>query len=52
VNDATRNFIESISGTIKGLSNANFVVEHENLSTEEKAKRKRFLVFRYDPSDP
>jgi len=31
----------------------NYVVEHdETLSQEEKAKRKRFLVYRYNPQDP
>lgn len=53
MNDATKNFLESLSGTIRGLSNSNYVVEHNpNLSAEDKAKCKRFLVFRYDPSVP
>lgn len=36
-NDATSICLESISGTIKGLQKANYVVEHNpNLTSEEK----------------
>ncbi|KAL4503095.1 hypothetical protein ABPG72_014324 [Tetrahymena utriculariae] len=52
-NDATSICLESISGTIKGLQKANYVVEHNpNLTSEEKKNLKQFLVYRYNPADP
>lgn len=50
INDSTSNFLESISSTIKGLTQANYVQEFDpTMSAEEKATKKRFLVYRYDP---
>ena len=49
-NDATKNFIESVTSTIKGIAHINYIEEHDpNLSPEEKAKRKRFLIYRSNP---
>jgi len=50
-NDATQQFFESVKTTIQGVTHLNYIVEHEpNLSEEEKANKKRFLVYKYDPS--
>lgn len=50
-NDATSNFIESVTSTIKGILHVNYIEEFDpNLSAEEKAKRKRFLVYRSNPA--
>jgi len=50
-NDATSQFLESVSSTLKGITHVNYVVEHDkNLTEEKKQSMKRFLVYRYDPS--
>ncbi|KAM3133217.1 hypothetical protein pb186bvf_014645 [Paramecium bursaria] len=50
---AQKVFRDSISSTVKGVQQINYVVEFDNnLSAEEKATQKRFLVYRYDPADP
>lgn len=50
-NDATSNLLESVTSTIKGITHINDVVEHDpNLSPEEKAKRKQFLIYRSNPA--
>jgi len=52
-NDATSQFLSSVSSTIKGIQHVNYVVEHNNsLTSEQKAKMKRFLIYRYNPEDP
>ena len=44
---------DSIDATLSGLKHLNRIVEHdETLTDEEKASRKRFLVYRSDPSNP
>jgi len=49
-NDSTSNFLASVNATIKGIAGANHVEEfNPQLTSEEKASLKRFLVFRYDP---
>ena len=49
-NDSTSNLIESVVNTIKGIQHINYIEEHDpNLSAEEKAKRKRFLIYRSNP---
>jgi len=51
-NDATSQFLESVSSTLKGITHVNYVVEHDNsISAERKKEMKRFLVYKYDPSD-
>jgi len=50
-NDATSQFFESVTSTLKGITHVNYVVEHDgNLAEEAKKKMKRFLIYRYDPS--
>lgn len=50
-NDATRNFIESVTSTLKGIQHVNYIEEFDNsLSDAEKAKRKRFLIYRSNPA--
>lgn len=50
-NDATRNFLESVTSTIKGIQHVNYIEEFDpNLAEEEKAKRKRFLIYRSNPA--
>jgi succinate dehydrogenase (ubiquinone) iron-sulfur subunit len=37
---------------LKGITHVNYIVEHDgNLAEEAKKKMKRFLIYRYDPSD-
>jgi len=51
-NDATSQFFESVTSTLKGITHVNYIVEHDgNLAEEAKKKMKRFLIYRYDPSD-
>jgi len=51
-NDATSTFFESVSSTLKGITHVNYIVEHDsNLTEAEKAARKRFLIYRYNPLD-
>jgi succinate dehydrogenase (ubiquinone) iron-sulfur subunit len=46
-------FFESVTSTVKGYLNPNYIVEHDpSLSAEDKAKMKRFLIYRYNPEDP
>ena len=43
----------SLKDTAQGVANMNRIVEFEpNLTREEKQNRKRFLIYRSDPSDP
>jgi succinate dehydrogenase (ubiquinone) iron-sulfur subunit len=51
-NDATSKFFESVTSTLKGITHVNYIVEHDpNLSEADKKGKKRFLIYRYDPSD-
>lgn len=46
-------FFESVSATVKGYLQNNYIVEYDpKLSAEDKSKMKRFLVYRYNPEDP
>jgi succinate dehydrogenase (ubiquinone) iron-sulfur subunit len=46
-------FFESVTSTVKGYLNPNYIVEHDpSLPVEEKAKMKRFLIYKYDPENP
>jgi hypothetical protein len=50
-NDATQNLLESVTSTIKGITHINYIEEHDpNLPEEEKAKMKRFLIYRSNPA--
>ena len=50
-NDQTRVMLESLTSTLKGIQNINYIEEFDpNLSVEEKAKRKRFLIYRSNPA--
>lgn len=50
-NDATSQLIRSIQSTLKGITHINDIVEHNpNLSEEEKLRKKRFLVYKYNPA--
>lgn len=50
-NDATAVCLESITGTIKGLVKANYVVEHNpSLTAADKKSLKQFLLYRYNPA--
>lgn len=45
--------IDSVSSTISGISQINYVEEFDtSLTAEEKAGRKQFLVYRSNPGDP
>ena len=49
-NDATSTFFESVSSTLKGITHVNYIVEHDpNLTEADKAGKKRFLIYRYNP---
>lgn len=51
VNDATKRLLETVSSTVKGIQQVNYVVEHDpSIPKEEKAKMKQFLIYRYDPA--
>lgn len=44
--------MDSVGATVNGLRDINHVVEHNpSLTSEEKKKMKRFLIYRSDPSD-
>lgn len=46
-------FFESVTSTVKGYLNPNYIKEHDpSLTQEQKSKMKRFLIYRYDPEDP
>jgi len=46
-------FFESVTSTVKGYLNPNYIREHDpSLTTEQKATMKRFLVYKYDPENP
>lgn len=46
-------FFESVTSTVKGYLNPNYIIEHNpNLTAEEKAVMKRFLIYKYDPENP
>ena len=50
-NDATKKLLETVSSTVKGVQQVNYVVDHNpDLLAEEKAKMKQFLIYRYDPA--
>jgi succinate dehydrogenase (ubiquinone) iron-sulfur subunit len=50
-NDATSKFIQSVSSTVKGIQQVNYVVEHDkSLTADQKASMKQFLVYRYNPA--
>jgi succinate dehydrogenase (ubiquinone) iron-sulfur subunit len=52
-NDATKRFLSSLSGTVKGIQQINYVVEHDtSLTPEQKSSMKQFLIYRYDPANP
>lgn len=45
--------LNSLKETFKGLKETNTIVEFDtNLSAADKANKKRFLIYRYDPSNP
>ena len=49
----TNVFFESVSSTVKGYMNPNYIKESDpSLTEEQKATMKRFLVYKYDPEDP
>lgn len=51
-NDATSQLFESVSSTLKGITHVNYVIEHDpTISAEKRQSMKRFLVYRYDPSN-
>ena len=42
-----------MTSTVKGYLNPNYIQENNpNLTPEDKATMKRFLVYKYDPEDP
>ena len=46
-------FFESVTSTVKGYMNPNYIKEHDpSLTEEQKSKMKRFLIYKYDPEDP
>lgn len=46
-------FFESVTSTVKGYLNPNYIIEHNpNLTAQEKAVMKRFLIYKYDPENP
>lgn len=46
-------FFESVTSTVKGYLNPNYITEHDpSLTTEQKATMKRFLIYKYDPENP
>jgi succinate dehydrogenase/fumarate reductase iron-sulfur protein len=46
-------FFESVTSTVKGYLNPNYIVEHDpSLTAEERGSMKRFLVYKYDPENP
>lgn len=49
-NDATTKLLDSVNSTLKGISHVNYIVEHEELTDEAKAGKKRFLIYKYDPT--
>jgi len=49
----TNVFFESVTSTVKGYMNPNYIIEHDNtLTAEQKSTMKRFLVYKYDPENP
>ena len=43
-------FFESVTSTVKGYLNPNYIIENNpNLTPEEKSKMKQFLIYKYDP---
>jgi len=52
-NDATSVFLQSVTSTLRGITHVNYIVEHDDsLTSEQKAERKQFLIYRYNPADP
>ena len=46
-------FFESVTSTVKGYLNPNYIVENDpSLTNEQKAQMKRFLIYKYDPENP
>ena len=46
-------FFESVTSTVKGYMNPNYIKEHDpSLTEEQKASMKRFLIYKYDPENP
>lgn len=46
-------FFESVTSTVKGYLNPNYIVENNpKLTVEEKSTMKQFLVYKYDPENP
>ena len=46
-------FFESLTSTVKGYLNTNYIVEHDpTLTADQKAQMKRFLIYKYDPENP
>lgn len=46
-------FFESVTSTVKGYLNPNYIQEHDpSLTPEQKATMKRFLIYKYDPENP
>lgn len=50
-NDQTKVMLEALTSTLKGIQHINYIEEHDpSLTAEEKAKRKRFLIYRSNPA--
>lgn len=46
-------FFESVTSTVKGYLNPNYIREHDpTITPEQKTTMKRFLVYKYDPENP
>jgi succinate dehydrogenase (ubiquinone) iron-sulfur subunit len=46
-------FFESVTSTVKGYMNPNYIIEHDSsLTAEQKSTMKRFLIYKYDPENP
>lgn len=46
-------FFESVTSTVKGYLNPNYITEHDpSLTAEQKTTMKRFLIYKYDPENP
>lgn len=46
-------FYKSVTSTVKGYLNPNYIVEHDpSLTPEKKAQMKQFLIYKYDPENP
>ena len=45
-------FFESVTSTVKGYLNPNYIIEFDStLTPEQKSTMKRFLIYKYDPEN-